>query len=72
MPRKGPDEAMRMRIISALKIAKGDVGEAARILEMGRTTLYRKIAELGLRDQLELIRFELNRPSRKGKRRRCS
>jgi len=72
MSRKEPDEAVRMRIISALKIAKGDVREAARILEMGRTTLYRKIAELGLRDQLELIRFELDVPSRKRRRRGCS
>jgi transcriptional regulator of acetoin/glycerol metabolism len=39
-------EAKRRAIIRGLRAARGNVAEAARLLMVGRTTLYRKIAEL--------------------------
>ncbi len=42
-------EVERMAIVRALELTRGNVSEAARRLEVGRTTLYRKIDEYGMR-----------------------
>ena len=42
-------EVERRAIARALELTRGNVSEAARRLEVGRTTLYRKIDEYGLR-----------------------
>ena len=42
-------EAKRWAIVEGLRAAKGDMTEAARLLMVGRTTLYRKVAELEIR-----------------------
>jgi len=50
-----PDEILplaeieRMAIVRALELTRGNISEAARRLEVGRTTLYRKIDEYGMR-----------------------
>ncbi|MDT8368756.1 MAG: sigma-54 dependent transcriptional regulator [Longimicrobiales bacterium] len=43
------DEVERIAITRALEITHGNISEAARRLEVGRTTLYRKLDEYGLR-----------------------
>lgn len=43
------DGAVRAGIMRALKRANGNVSQAARNLQLGRSTLYRKIQELGIR-----------------------
>jgi len=42
-------EVERLAIARALELTDGNISEAARRLEVGRTTLYRKIDEFGLR-----------------------
>lgn len=42
------DQFERERVIKALQSARGDKDEAARILGVGRSTLFRKIKELGI------------------------
>lgn len=44
----------RMKIINALNITKGNKTEAAKILGLGRTTLWRKIKEYEIEDKLLL------------------
>lgn len=41
-------EVERRAILHALKVTGGRVGEAARLLEVGRATLYRRIQHLGI------------------------
>ena len=41
-------EVERRAIVHALKVTGGRVGEAARLLEVGRATLYRRIQQLGI------------------------
>jgi DNA-binding NtrC family response regulator len=41
-------EVEKRAILHALKVAGGSVSKAARLLGIGRTTLYRRLAELGL------------------------
>jgi DNA-binding NtrC family response regulator len=41
-------EVEKRAILHALKAAGGSVSKAARLLAIGRTTLYRRLAELGL------------------------
>ena len=43
------DEAIRRTIVSALFEAHGNITECARILDVERTWLYRKMNELGIR-----------------------
>jgi transcriptional regulator of acetoin/glycerol metabolism len=42
------DQFERERVIKALQSARGDKDEAAKILGVGRSTLFRKIKELGI------------------------
>jgi transcriptional regulator of acetoin/glycerol metabolism len=43
------DEAIRRTIVSAMFESDGNIAECARILEVERTWLYRKMGELGIR-----------------------
>ena len=43
------DEAVRRAIVAALFEAGGNITECARILDVERTWLYRKMSELGIR-----------------------
>ncbi|NPU86361.1 MAG: sigma 54-interacting transcriptional regulator [Syntrophaceae bacterium] len=50
------DEVEKNEIIAALKHYEGNIRQAAQALKIGRTTLYRRISEYGLLDDIQQFR----------------
>lgn len=53
-----PDKTAR-KILVVLRIAKGDLGAAAKALGVGRTSLDRLIARLAIADRVEAVRKDV-------------
>ncbi|PKN35930.1 MAG: hypothetical protein CVU61_00040 [Deltaproteobacteria bacterium HGW-Deltaproteobacteria-19] len=54
------DEVEKNEIVAALKHYEGNIRQAAQALKIGRTTLYRRISEYGLLDDIQQFRKDPN------------